>query len=257
MNHPKVPRTAGGSRLHALRERCGKTQLEVELDASLGIGYLQRLELGKVHQPERETLERILTALNASFAECCQVMEHFGYTATLTLPDVLDTEQAIELFQGEMKHDVVPAYLLDCSHRLLTWNGFIPKLFGSFEADILIPQLIFGEAAESVLNAELFFPTQVRIIQYERQRYRDGVWYNNFINQMREYKTFDHYWRREEAIQTNFSVRPVAHLQFDLGRTVGRFRLISETLVHDPRFRTIYYLPADAATMQHCLAWQN
>jgi transcriptional regulator with XRE-family HTH domain len=252
-----MPPTAGGSRLRALRERCGKSQLEVELDASLGIGYLQRLELGKVHQPERETLERILSALNARFVERSQVMEMFGYMATLTLPDALDTQQAIELFQGEMSHDIVPAYLLDCSHRLLAWNGFIPKLFGSFEADILIPQLIFGEVAESVLKAELFFSKQVRIIQFERQRYSDGVWYSSFITQMCEYKTFDHYWRREETAQTKFSVRPVAHLQFDLGRTVGRFRLISETLVHDPRFRTIYYLPADAATMQHCLALQN
>lgn len=257
MSQMKMPRTAGGSRLRALRERSGKSQLEVELDASLGIGYLQRLELGKVHQPERETLERILSALNARFAERAQVMELFGYTAAMTLPDAAETLQAVGVFQTEMQHDVVPAYLLDCSHRLLAWNGLIPKLFGSFKGDILIPQLIFGEAAESVLNAELFFSTQVRIIQYERQRYGDGVWYKHFINQMRQYKTFDLYWRKQESAQAEFSVRPVAHLQFDLGRTVGQFRLIAETLVHDPRFRAIYYLPADAATMQHCLTWQN
>jgi len=29
--------------------------------------------------------------------------------------------------------------------------------------------------------------------------------------------------------------------------------LISETFVHDPRFRVIYYLPTDAVTMQQCL----
>jgi transcriptional regulator with XRE-family HTH domain len=48
--------TPGGKRLRALRNDYGKTQLAVELDANLGTGYLQRLETGKVQQPERDTL---------------------------------------------------------------------------------------------------------------------------------------------------------------------------------------------------------
>ncbi len=43
--------TPGGNRLRALREYRGRTQLDVELDASLGIGYLQRVESGKVRHP--------------------------------------------------------------------------------------------------------------------------------------------------------------------------------------------------------------
>ena len=57
--------TPGENRLRMLRDTYGRTQLDIELDANLGIGYLQRVELGKVRYPERNTLERILTALNA------------------------------------------------------------------------------------------------------------------------------------------------------------------------------------------------
>ena len=55
--------TVGGNRLRALREYVGRTQLEVELEANLGLGYLQRVESGKVQRPERETIERILFSL--------------------------------------------------------------------------------------------------------------------------------------------------------------------------------------------------
>jgi transcriptional regulator with XRE-family HTH domain len=57
--------TPGGAKLRALRERRGKTQLWVEFEAELGTGYLQRVESGKVAQPERPTLERVLNALGA------------------------------------------------------------------------------------------------------------------------------------------------------------------------------------------------
>jgi hypothetical protein len=60
MSHHKKPHTLGGLRLRALRESYGKTQLDVELDANLGIGYLQRLELGKVQQPEQTESDPIV-----------------------------------------------------------------------------------------------------------------------------------------------------------------------------------------------------
>ena len=78
MSHYKQPHTPAGLRLRALRESSGKTQLDVELDASLGLGYLQRLELGKVQQPEQATLDRILDALNVSFMERREVLALYG-----------------------------------------------------------------------------------------------------------------------------------------------------------------------------------
>jgi len=61
--------TPGGIKLRALRERAGRTQLWVELEAALGTGYLQRIESGRVTQPTRATLERILAALETGYSE--------------------------------------------------------------------------------------------------------------------------------------------------------------------------------------------
>ena len=260
MSRQKEPRTAGGSRLRALRESCGKTQLDVELDASLGIGYLQRLELGKVQHPEPDTLERILAALGVSFIVRREVFELFGYAVPLSMPNAVETHWAIDIFHSEVKQDTIPAYLLDCSHRLLAWNSPVSKLFGEVKTesnDVLMPRLIFDPIdgiAASILNAETFFAAQIRILQYERQRCGDEAWYKGFVNEMRQYKAFDEYWiKQNTAIQAQVSMRPVAQLKLDMGRGLAQFRLISETFVHDPRFRVIYYIPADSTTIRQCL----
>jgi transcriptional regulator with XRE-family HTH domain len=264
MSHLKEPRTPGGIRLRALRESCGKTQFDVELDANLGIGYLQRLELGKVQYPERDTLERILAALGVSFVERRDLFALFGYAVPISIPNEIETQWAIEVFQSEVQQTTIPVYLLDCSHRLLAWNSLVPKLFGVVKtrsSDVLMPRLIFDPIngiAASVLNAETFFSAQIRVLQYERQRCGDEAWYSGFVNEMRQYKTFDEYWTTQNtAGQTQIPMRPLAPLKLDMGYGLAQFRLIAETFVQDPRFRVIYYLPADTATMRQCMEWQS
>src|SRR5262245_1982423 len=87
--------TPGGKRLKLLREYTGRSQLDVELDASLGIGYLQRVESGKVRHPERNTLERILTALDAHYTERRDILELFGYVMDSPLPTAAERKWAI------------------------------------------------------------------------------------------------------------------------------------------------------------------
>src|SRR5689334_6377709 len=111
MSYQKEARTAGGKLLRSLREAHSKTQLDVELEGSLGIGYLQRLELGKVQHPERDTLERILEALKATFAERREVLERFGYALAITAPTETEIRWAIEAFQSEVKDESIPVYL--------------------------------------------------------------------------------------------------------------------------------------------------
>jgi transcriptional regulator with XRE-family HTH domain len=123
-------KTPDGARLRALREAAGRTQLWVEAEADLGTGYLQRVESGRVAQPERATLERILAALDARYSERREVLERFGYLATTTPPTDADIVWACSLCQHEL-HDVAfPAYVLDCTHRLIAWNRYVPYLFG-------------------------------------------------------------------------------------------------------------------------------
>ncbi len=253
----------GGNRLRALREFYGGTQLEIELDASLGIGYLQRVEAGKVQQPERDTLERILAALGTRYTERREVLELFGYIVDVPIPNEAEIRWAVEVCQSELDSAVFPAYLLDCAHRLLTWNALLPKIFKNHPMTkppyTSMLKLIFDPAYQvsaTIINSETFFPAQIRALRYEMQWIRDEAWYSELIADMRQCAEFEKYWGEYQTGQTHIPARPLTPLQLDLKESgLLQFRLISEPFAQDRRFRVIYYLPADADTMQQCLNW--
>src|SRR5262249_11489195 len=118
--------TPGGTRLRALREGLGRTQLWVEAEAELGSGYVQRVESGKVVQPGRATVERILTALGARYSERREVLELFGYVVHTPPPDEEEVAWARSVSRRELEEAPFPAYVLDCTHNLIAWNGFLP-----------------------------------------------------------------------------------------------------------------------------------
>lgn len=258
------PRTPGGKRLRALREFHGKTQLDVELGASLGIGYLQRLESGRVQQPEHDTLERILSALDARYTERREVLEMFGYVVDAPIPTNGETEWAISVCQAELDSAVFPAYLLDCSHRLLHWNRLIPKLFDTAQADALrhlsMLKMVFDPAyalTPRIENREAFFPAQIRALRYEMQRFHDEAWYGDLIEDMLGCDAFEKHWQQEHRETVHIPARPLTPLVLASGEGRLGFRLIAEPFVQDHRFRVIFYLPADANTTQQCMRWAH
>ena len=101
--------TPGGSKLRALRERARRTQLWVELEAELGAGYLQRVESGKIVLPERVTVERILEAIQAPYADRREALQLFGYAATSGLPTPEELIGAREAARRELGAVGVPA----------------------------------------------------------------------------------------------------------------------------------------------------
>jgi transcriptional regulator with XRE-family HTH domain len=261
----KRPGAPGGNRLKALREFYGRTQLDIELDASLGIGYLQRVESGKVQQPERETLERILAAMGARYTERRDVLELFGYIVDAPIPNDADIKWAVSVCQSEIDSAVFPVYLLDCAHRLLTWNSLVPQIFKGYPLKageipyISMPRLIFDPAyhiTPTIMNPEVFFLAQIRALRYEMQWFHDEAWYGEFIEDMLHCGEFKRYWEKWGTAQTHIPARPLTPLKLNLKEEgLLQFRLISEPFAQDRRFRVIYYLPADADTMQQCLAW--
>ena len=255
--------TPGGNRLRALRDDCGRTQLDVELDASLGIGYLQRVESGKVRYPERDTLERILGALGAHYTERRDILELFGYMVDTPLPDEREIEWAVEICRDELSEAVFPAYLLDCANHLLTWNPCFSRLFQveRFGERLSMVRLMFEPSygiAARIANAEVFFPAQIRALRYQMRLFRGEMWYAPLIDDLNAHcPLFRFYWEQTDA-SPSLAARPLIPLLIDLPDTgLLRFRLTSEPFAQDRRFRIIYYIPADPPTMQQCAAWIN
>jgi transcriptional regulator with XRE-family HTH domain len=253
--------TPGGNRLRVLRENAGRTQLDVELDANLGSGYLQRVESGKVQHPERDTLERITAALGARYTERRDILELFGYIVDAPLPGDDEIQWAINACQSELDSAVFPAYLLDCAHRLLAWNRFVPALF-NLDATALrrvsMLRLIFDPAyrfAPLIANPDEFYAAQIRALRYEMYPFRSEAWYGRLIEEMLRFPLFQRYWKASESAQTHpVAARPLTPLELRLpGTDWLQFRLLSETFAQDRRFRVIYDVPAEPHSMQWCL----
>jgi transcriptional regulator with XRE-family HTH domain len=258
--------TSGGYRLRTLREALGRTQLDVELDAELGSGYLQRVESGKVQHPERATLERILTALAAPFTERRDILELFGYMVGTSLPTADETAWAIRECQPVLDSIEFPAYLLDCTHRLIAWNRFTLLLFGVIGMDRLAStsmlRILFDPAcgvADLIANPDSFYPATLRALRYEMRLFRGEVWYAAVIEEMLRVPRFAQHWSALEGEALYPApARPLIPIQLDVPRAgLLTFRLASEALAEDRRFRIIYYLPADAVTMQQCALWSE
>jgi len=260
----------GGSQLRALREALGKTQLEVELDADLGSGYLQRVESGKVKHPERLTVERILAALSARYAQRRDILEYYGYIVETPLPTTDESEWAAGLCRDVLNGVPFPAYLLDCAHRLIEWNAFTPKLFGltsrlggmSRLAGTSMVKALFDSAsgiANLIHNPGEFYPATLRAFRYEMRLSQGEAWHQDVMDDLLAVPRFREYWDRiEQDGLAAAPARPLTPIEFKLpGIGVLKFRLTSEILSEDRRFRIIYYLPADSATLDQCAVWSR
>ena len=273
--------TPGGARLRAIREQIGRAQLWVEAEADLGTGYLQRVESGRVAQPGRGTVEKILDALDARYSERRDVLELFGYLVATPLPSPAETDWARESCQREL-HDVpFPAYMLDCYPRLVAWNRLAPRLLGDEPderggmADGRGERILSSLVGRSMLapwfdptsplgalvaEPKVFLPLLIRALRYEVERYRHEPWLIAMLDEMQAaLPRFRAAWQRAEQEPAPISAaRVLVPVKLAVpGSGLLQFRLVSEPLVRDARFRLIYYLPADPRTMRRCAVWAS
>jgi hypothetical protein len=108
-----------------------------------------------------------------------------------------------------------------------------------------------------VAEPEVFLPALVRALRYEIERYRNEPWVAEMLARMQhELPRFRREWARAEREPAPISAaRVLAPFKLSVpGAGPLQFRLVSEPLVRDARFRLIYYVPGDPVTMQWCAA---
>ncbi len=258
--------TPGGRKLRELRECTKRTQLSIEMEAGLGTGYLQRVESGKVLHPEKETLERILKALDVSYGRQRQVLEMFGYTAPTPLPNEDEVAWATRVSQSDLHSLVFPACLLDCSLCLLDWNKCVPTVLGfslgslhmSRLKYLSITTLIFDEQyhiTQRIINPEPFFLTFLRVLFIRMQPFRHEAWYADIISEpYQRLPLFKKHW--DSVIQDEHShtiASPCLPVRFDTPHAGElQFHVFFESFIPDSRFHFVYCLPADTPTMHYC-----
>lgn len=260
---------SGGSKLRTLRERAGLTQLAVELAAEIGSGYLQRVESGRVARPEIRTVERLLDALDARFPDRRDVLEAFGYAVAASPPDCSDRAWARAEAHAELAAAPFPAYVLDCTHRIVAWNDLVPRLFGLLTddpglgglADRSLLAAWFDPAsplASLVAEPDRFLPALVRALSAEVDRFRAEPWVDDLVEGLRrDHPRFRRVWDAAAAEpQTASPSRALEPVLLNVpGVGILRFRLSVEPFVRDARFRLVGFLPADPRTMRRCAGW--
>ncbi len=261
----------GGERLRELRRAAGRTQLWVEAEADLGTGYLQRLEAGKVARPGADTLARILNALRARYSERRDIMERFGYTVATPLPTEDDIDWARKEARRDLDEVALPAYVLDCTHRLIAWNRFLPHLLGVGPEHRYLDELAQGSMivhwfdpasplAPLLAEPDVFLLEIARAMRVEMRRFRSEPWAAELIaGHMASIPRFRALWNAAEtAPATASAARALIPVRLRVpGAGLLSFHLSSEPFVRDARFRVIYYFPADPETMGQCAAWAS
>ena len=255
--------SSGGSRLRALREEADRTQLWVELEAGLGTGYLQRVESGRVVQPARDTLGRILQALDATYNERQTVMRLFGYLTPTDVPGSGELGWARDLATPQLANFPFPAYALDCLHCVVAVNHAARDLLGvnvasdgaDGERRPSILEQWFDEVSplgRMVVEPDRFLLALVTAFRYEARRFREEPWAQEVVRNMRRIPRFERYWQMTESqpppLGAARALIPL-RLQSTDGKSLS-FRLSSEPFIDDARFRVVYYFPDDLETMR-------
>lgn len=255
----------GGDLLRRLRKTAGRTQLWVEAEADLGTGYLQRIERGKILHPERETLERILAALEARFGERRDVLERFGYTVTVDPPDAADREWARLHCQQELDELAFPAYAIDCTFRVVAWNRSMAALFGphgdgvmrSFHERSVLEGWFDPDSpiGKRVAEPDRFLPAMLRAARFKALQLGDPEWHRELMAEHvrrlpRFKKALTQQSAGEEPIVSARALVPVRLIAED--GIECAFRLSAEPFLRDPRFRLVYFFPADEVALRWC-----
>lgn len=261
----------GWKRLEAIRKQAGLPQYKVELDAGIGIGNLGKYESGE-RNPERHTLERILDALDAKFTDRVEVLERFGYTMNTPPPTAEEVAWAVAICKPVMDELSFPVYMLDMQGFVLYWNYYMPKMLGMRETQmetvfhrerLTLYQAFFhsGVRLANLMNhPDAFLSHTIRVLRqdWEWGSFLEEDWCQELLKATStKYPEFKKYWdMAADHPVADLPARPLANLQVKspiMGNV--EFRVARETMNRDKRFRVIYLIPADAATLEQCQKW--
>lgn len=270
-----VDMSAGGYKLRALRKARKKSMEEIAGDAGISYKALAEIETGVTQRPTKETLDKILDALDRvspiSTEERLGIYDAFDYKAPFPLPSEEEVAWARKKWQEDYQNVPYPAYFVDFAQRLLDWNRYIPRFLGMKYNDpalsrfrnITIFDLAFNtvyKAASMIENADEFLPQMIYVIRREFQPFLSEAWCIECVEKaQQEYPKFKQLWEAvpQEGLQA-LGLRTMGplHLRVANGKLL-KFQLIGTDFAFDPRFRAVQYIPLDETTMRQCLEWME
>ncbi len=240
-----------------------------QLEVSLKIGWkdtsrLSKIEQGRVGKPIRETVEKIIKALDLSELEKGEFLLVGGY-----LPTDQEIQDAIEEISYKIDNWSYPAYMMDFSWRILYTNYLnlevanLPKSWKKMVEQVkpnvlmlpFLPQDQFPvkiEKGEDEKHLKSFQIAQIAAFKTENSKYQNESWYKKLTKSLMDYEDFRELWpnvRLEDYHKKLFDYEYKRVIGVYQGKRKSLdFHLFTAKMISDSRFQIVFYYPANQQT---------
>jgi len=248
-----------------------------QLEVAFALGWseasrLSRIEQGLTKKPARETIDKLIHALNLDRFEKGQLLLAGGYLPTREELDSLSQEA-----QSLLDNWSYPAYLLDFCWRLISWNKPAARIYGlDSKAEKFIkenlpwaPGLVFDpnffqnkylkNRDEIKVWHEVLMGKLVRFKYLNRSRTGEK-WYQELISRMMKNKLFSEFWQKAHltSVETgmiNYERKSLVDWQ-NVDKRFN-FHIFRSQLLQDARFEINYHVPGDQETLHFFSKTEN
>lgn len=235
-------------------------------EVSLRIGWkdttrLSKIEQGRVGKPTRETVQKIIDALDLNDQERGEFLLVGGY-----IPTDAEVEEIKDSVKEKVDNWPYAAYLMDFSFRILYTNllnlkvlGLDPKWQKVIEKDkpngLLFPFLpddIFPvkvSKGEDISSLKPFQVAQIATFKTETYKYQNESWYKKVVQELMSNDEFRKLWPQidQKDYHKKFSDYEFKRIEgeYEGVKKTLNFHIYTTKLINDPRFQIVLYYPAD------------
>ena len=244
-----------GRKIYVLREERKLSQSKLEVEAGLSFGTISRIENGVIN-PTKETIIKIAQNMNLNESE-------FGYLLNIRnqyYPNEDEIKECISNTGNSIVTNYYPAYLIDNSFRVWSWNDKIIEILG-IEARLVDKYI--GKTCVQIL-----FARELKIVDRipKRMLYKvlsRQVWsYRKLITKSRhesfviseiaklksESGTFRSFWEDAEDDPIDDAFGDEFYIKYK-GK-VCSFLVTMNRMKFDERFSLVRYFPKDVLTSE-------
>lgn len=244
-----------------------------QFDVSLRIGWkdtsrLSKIEQGRVGKPTKETIEKIIKALELNKQEKGQLLYAGSY-----VPTDEEIENIIKKVKNKIDKWHYPALLIDfCWRQLYTndvnmrvfnlpkkWKTIVRKEKPNILEAPFLPKNILKvaiEKGEDEMNLKPFAVAHIATFKAIHQRFQHEPWYKKLIQYLMKYPEFRKLWPKVEPYDyeksLEYEYKELTGIYEGKKRTL-KLHMFVVNVISDPRFDLIFYTPADRNTDEYCL----
>ena len=243
-----------------------------QLDISLRIGWrdtsrLSKIEQGRVGKPARQTIEKIIKALELNEQEKGQLLYAGSY-----LPTDEEIEDMIKKVKKKIDNWPYPAFLNDFSWRQLytndmngyvfnlpkEWKTIVRKLKPNVLEAPFLPKDILKikiERGQDENNLKSFAVAHIATFKAVNHRFQNESWYKKLVQYLMKYEEFRKLWStvgpRDYEKFLEYEYKKLTGI-YEGKKRILTLHMFVLKVINDPRFELILYTPADKETEEYC-----